>query len=157
MMQLEDETLKLLVDDYRIKLITPAQLKAEDFEKFHTSLRQVLEFIKYSKDKKSMAELMRSEAYSSMDETAVSVIEHCTHLKLKQHIKNEKGEINMCEAWDEMKQDCKTEGRTERSTEIAKNMLQEKTISCETVAKCSGLPLDTVQALARQLRMECTV
>ena len=161
MMQLEDETLKLLVDDYRIKLITPAQLKAEDFEKFHTNLRQVLEFIKYSKDKKSMAELMRSEAYRSIDETAVSVIEHCTHLKLKQHIKNEKGEINMCEAWDEMKQDCKTEGkaegRMERSTEIAKSMLQEKTISCETVAKCSGLPLDTVQALARQLRMECTV
>ena len=93
MMQLEDETLKLLVDDYRIKLITPAQLKAEDFEKFHTNLRQVLEFIKYSKDKKSMAELMRSEAYRSIDETAVSVIEHCTHLKLKQHIKNEKGEI----------------------------------------------------------------
>ena len=165
MMQLEDETLKLLVDDYRIKLITPAQLKAEDFEKFHTNLRQVLEFIKYSKDKKSMAELMRSEAYRSIDETAVSVIEHCTHLKLKQHIKNEKGEINMCEAWDEMKKDCKTEGRaegkaegrTERSTEIAKNMLQEKTISCETVAKCSGLPLDTVQALERQLQMECTV
>lgn len=165
MMQLEDETLKLLVDDYRIKLITPAQLKAEDFEKFHTNLRQVLEFIKYSKDKKSMAELMRSEAYRSIDETAVSVIEHCTHLKLKQHIKNEKGEINMCEAWDEMKKDCKTEGRTEgkaegrteRSIEIAKSMLQEKTISCETVAKCSGLPLDTVQALERQLQMECTV
>ena len=67
----------------------------------------------------------------------------------------------MCEAWDEMKQDCKTEGRAEgraeRSTEIAKSMLQEKTISCETVAKCSGLPLDTVQALEKQLQMECTV
>lgn len=95
----------------------------------------------------------------------MSVIEHCTHLKLKQHIKNEKGEINMCEAWDEMKKDCKTEGkaegrtegRTERSIEIAKSMLQEKTIPCETVAKCSGLPLDTVQALERQLQMECTV
>ena len=165
MMQLEDETLKLLVDDYRIKLITPAQLKAEDFEKFHTNLRQVMEFIKYSKDKENMAELMRSEAYRSIDETAVSVIEHCTHLKLKQHIKNEKGEINMCEAWDEMKKDCKAEGMQaglqeglqKKAAEIAKSMLQDNHLNYDKISEYSGLPLDTVQALERQLQMECTV
>ena len=154
MMKLEetDEALKSMIDDYKIKLITPAQIKAEDFEKFHTNLRQVMEFIKYSKDKENMAELMRSDAYRSIDAVAVNVIEHCTHLKLKPYIKNEKGDVDMCEAWDEMKKDCKAEGMQKKAAEIAKNLLQENNISHETIAKCSGLPLDTVLALAQEVR-----
>ena len=162
MMKLEetDEALKSMIDDYKIKLITPAQIKAEDFEKFHTNLRQVMEFIKYSKDKENMAQLMRSDAYRSIDAAAVNVIEHCTHLKLKPYIKNEKGDVDMCEAWDEMKKDCKAEGMQaglqeglqKKAAEIAKSMLQENNISHETIAKCSGLPLDTVLALAQEMR-----
>ena len=62
----------------------------------------------------------------------------------------------MCEAWDEMKKDCKAEGMQaglqKKAAEIAKNLLQENNISHETIAKCSGLPLDTVLALAQELR-----
>ena len=50
MMKLEetDEALRQLINDYKILLIAPAQIKPEDFAKFHTNLRQVMEFIKYS-------------------------------------------------------------------------------------------------------------
>ena len=58
----------------------------------------------------------------------------------------------MCEAWDEMKKDCKAEGMQEERKTIAKNLLQENNISHETIAKCSGLPLDTVLALAQEVR-----
>lgn len=70
----------------------------------------------------------------------------------------------MCEAWDEMKKDCKAEGMQaglqkglqeglqKKAAEIAKNLLQENNISHETIAKCSGLPLDTVLALAQEMR-----
>ena len=119
-----------------------------------------MEFIKYSKDKENMAELMRSDAYRSIDAAAVNVIEHCTHLKLKPYIKNEQGDVDMCEAWDEMKKDCKAEGMQaglqeglqKKAAEIAKNLLQENNISHETIAKCSGLPLEAVLALAQELR-----
>ena len=73
----------------------------------------------------------------------------------------------MCNAMDELMEDSRLEGETKgkaegkaegmaegeakRSTEIAKNMLLEKTISCETIAKCSGLSLADVQKLAEQL------
>ena len=154
MMKLDemDEELKSMIDDYKIKLIAPAQIKPKDFEKFHTNLRQVMEFIKYSKDKENMTQLMRSDAYRSIDETAVNVIEHCTHLKLKQHTKNTKGEINMCDAWDEMKEECIQEGLQKKATEIAKNMLLMKKFNDADIAEASGLTLATVQSLAEQLQ-----
>ena len=157
MMKLEetDEALRQLINDYKILLIAPAQIKPEDFAKFHTNLRQVMEFIKYSKDKENMAELMRSDAYRSIDAAAVNVIEHCTHLKLKPYIKNEQGDVDMCEAWDEMKKDCKAEGMQaglqKKAAEIAKSMLQDNHLNYDKIAEYSGLPLDTVLALAQEM------
>ena len=114
-----------------------------------------MEFIKYSKDKKNMAQLLNNETYHSMDENAVNVIEHCTHLKLKQHIKNEKEEINMSWAIDELMEDKEIKGRTEgeikKATEIAKNMLKAGKLANEDIAEYSGLPLDTVLTLAQEL------
>ncbi len=154
MMKLEetDEELRSMIEDYKIKLIAPAQIKPEDFEKFHTNLRHVMEFIKYSKDKENMAQLLNNEAYHSMDETAVNVIEHCTHLKLKQHTKNEKGEINMSWAIDELIADGRNEGMQKKAAEIAKSMLQAGKLTNEDIAEYSGLSLDAVLALAQELR-----
>ena len=62
----------------------------------------------------------------------------------------------MCEAWDEMKKDCKAEGKEEghqeKAAEIAKNLLQMDKLSHEDIAISSGLPLDTVLALAQEMR-----
>ena len=111
-----------------------------------------MEFIKYSKDKENMAQLLNNEAYHSMDETAVNVIEHCTHLKLKQHTKNEKGEINMSWAIDELIADGRNEGMQKKAAEIAKSMLQAGKLTNEDIAEYSGLSLDAVLALAQELR-----
>ena len=53
MMEWPDVHLKEYVQDYKIQLIDPAKIQPEEFEKFSTSLREVLEYIKYSKDKKN--------------------------------------------------------------------------------------------------------
>ena len=58
----------------------------------------------------------------------------------------------MCEAWDEMKKDCKAEGMQEERKTIAKNLLQMDKLSHEDIAISSGLPLDTVLALAQEVR-----
>ena len=66
----------------------------------------------------------------------------------------------MCEAWDEMKKDCKAEGMQaglqeglqKKAAEIAKSMLQMNKLSHEDIAISSGLPLDTVLALAQEMR-----
>ena len=65
----------------------------------------------------------------------------------------------MCEAWDEMKKDCKAEGMQaglqeglqKKAAEIAKNLLQMDKLSHEDIAISSGLPLDTVLALAQEM------
>lgn len=48
-----------LVQDYRIHLIQPTTLTDEDLGKFQTSLREVMSFIKYSKDKSKIRSLLR--------------------------------------------------------------------------------------------------
>ena len=58
----------------------------------------------------------------------------------------------MCEAWDEMKKDCKAEGMQKKAAEIAKSMLQDNHLNYDKIAEYSGLPLDTVLALAQEMR-----
>lgn len=63
-----------------------------------------------------------------------------------------KGVTTMCDAWDEMKEECIQEGLQKKATEIAKNLLQMKKLSHEDIAISSGLTLATVQSLAEQLQ-----
>ncbi len=70
----------------------------------------------------------------------------------------------MCEAWDEMKKDCKAEGMQaglqkglqeglqKKAAEIAKSMLQAGKLANEDISEYSGLPLDAVLALAQEVR-----
>lgn len=50
MMSVKDRRLLPLVPDYQVYLIAPSGLSDEELDKFHTTLREVLAFIKYSKD-----------------------------------------------------------------------------------------------------------
>lgn len=56
MLSVNDEHVLSLVPDYQLHLITPYGLSDEELKKFHSSLREVLTFIKYSKDRKKMEE-----------------------------------------------------------------------------------------------------
>ena len=52
MLSVTDEGILAYVPDYKINLITPEGMTDEELDLFRTSLREVLMFIKYSKDKK---------------------------------------------------------------------------------------------------------
>ena len=43
--------------DYKINLIVPASITDGDFDKFRTSLKEVLSFIKYSQDEDRLEEM----------------------------------------------------------------------------------------------------
>ncbi|MCD8376180.1 MAG: Rpn family recombination-promoting nuclease/putative transposase [Oscillospiraceae bacterium] len=57
MFQKQDEKVLALVPDYRINLLSPAAIADEDFEKFKTTLREVLSFIKYSSDADKLSQV----------------------------------------------------------------------------------------------------
>lgn len=70
MMNIQDENLLRFVQDYRIHLIDPARLTEEDLEKFSSSLREVMEYIRYSKDKKKLLEILKDNPRMMLDRKA---------------------------------------------------------------------------------------
>ena len=48
-----------LVPDYRINLIAPGEMSEEELEHFTSNFREVMQFIKYSKDTEKLSQLPR--------------------------------------------------------------------------------------------------
>lgn len=75
--------------DYKINLIVPASITDGDFDKFRTSLKEVLSFIKYSQDEDRLEEILKAdEGFRHMGRTEVDVLNACVGAKLAM----EKGE-----------------------------------------------------------------
>ena len=45
-------------------------------------------------------------------------------------------------------------GRSEAKLEAARNLIEKNLLSFEDISDCTGLPLETVQQLAEQLKIE---
>lgn len=101
MLNITDEKLLSFVPDYRINLIAPNEIKDEDFSKFHTDLSTALRYIKHSKNKKKMREMVyRDNDFEHVPNRTVNLINTITNSHIK--INKEKGETNMRSIWDEL-------------------------------------------------------
>ena len=109
-----DDAIKPYINDYKINLISPAELNQGDFAKFHTDFGKVLEFIKCSADKGKMKKFKEENADFAFSAEAVIFLNKTTHSKLTLN-KNEE-EIVMCKALDDMCADAREEGRAEGLT-----------------------------------------
>lgn len=101
MMSTQNPDILKCVADYKINLIEPAAMGADDLEKFHSSLRAVLGFIKYSNDGDELDAFLSNEReLESLDVEAARVIKACTNTDIEI---DEKAEvINVCKAVREM-------------------------------------------------------
>lgn len=61
MLLIEDKNLLKFIPDYQLNLIAPAAISDEDFGKFHTELSPVLKYLKYSKNKQALNEIMHND------------------------------------------------------------------------------------------------
>lgn len=50
-----------LVPDYRINLLAPFAMEKKDFEKFQTTLKEILTFIKYADDKERLGKIVEED------------------------------------------------------------------------------------------------
>lgn len=109
----DDPAILKYVQDYKLNLIVPAELTEEALKKFHSSLREVLSFIKYSKNKEQMNRLIEenSARFSRMEKEAVAVINLFTGTNIE--IKEEEEVIDMCKAWEDMGEEKRAIGRAE--------------------------------------------
>ena len=100
MFDLRDEKLMSFVPDYKINLLAPAELTDEEISRFQTDLREVMYFIKYSKDKKKLMEIIQQNpAYRNMDIKAARVVNAVTDIGIEMGKSEDK--VNMCKGMQE--------------------------------------------------------
>lgn len=146
MMEWPDIRLKEYVQDYKIQLIDPAKIKPEEFEKFSTSLREVLEYIKYSKDKKKLRKLVENNPRMTMEVNAARVIQAVTGTKFR--ISEETEVVDMCQAIDEMMADSREDGMKEGIEKGIEKGIQKGM----TLGLTKGLEKGRIEALSNLLK-----
>ncbi len=110
MMDIKDSRILSCMEDYHVKLIAPAHMEDEEIMKFQSSLREVLLFIKYSKDKERLDEILKQneERFREVERRAVDVIEVMTHTELR--YEEREGSVDMCQAIREMREEERIKG-----------------------------------------------
>ena len=113
--------------------------KLENTEVFRTDLKQVFEFIKYSKDKKKLKELSEQDtSYMELDEDAYEVAVAFTGAEELLAVKKKEGG-NMCQALKELLQDEWSEGKAEGVLLTLVELVRDGLLTLSVGAQRSGL------------------
>ena len=116
----EDERLLPFIPDYKLNLITPADIADTDFTKFHTELSPVLKYLKYSRSKDKLNEIVHTDPiYRRLDRESAEVINIVTGSNLS--IEQGKESIDMCQAIEEMRAEERTKGILETLVSLVKD------------------------------------
>ena len=154
MLSVQDPAILSLVPDYRTNLFSPAEIKDEELDKLESNLKEVMLFIKYSKDKRKLQELTsQSPVFRSLELKAARVIDSITGINLR--FTETEGRVNMCQAVQEMCDDARAEGLSqghlqglqEHALLTAQRMLEDSRFSPEDISRFSGLPIEDVLKL----------
>ncbi len=95
--------------DYHVNLIAPKEMSDGEIDEFHSNLREVMLYIKYSKDRSMLDKIIdENPNFRSMERRAAEVINIVTGSKLK--YPKGKGDVNMCQAIQQMREESKIEG-----------------------------------------------
>ena len=132
MMSVDKPEIMQMVPDYRIQLIDPARMKPEDLMKFETSLREVMGYIKYSKDKEGMKTYMAGNSRTMLERTAAQVIKAITNTPIE--IPEGLEEVNVCEAIEEMMKDSKAEGELKGKMDTLADLVKDGLLSVKDAA-----------------------
>lgn len=151
MLAVQDPEILSFVSDYKLNLIAPGQMTDAEIDRFNTSLREVMLFIKYSEDRAKLNEMVeKDDRFKNIDRKAATVISTVTGIEIENEIKEDK--VNMCQALREMMEDANKEGMQNARVAMAKRMLEEGSFSINFIAQMTGLSVDEVQVLATEAK-----
>ena len=147
MLSVQNPEILSYVSDYKLNLIAPEHMSDEEIDQFQTSLREVMLFIKHSKDKAKLNKMMQNDdRFRNMDRNAARVVSSVTGVELEEDEEEEK--VDMCQALREMMEEANSEGRQDERTAMARRMLKEGGMSIDFIARMTGLSPKEVQLLA---------
>lgn len=100
----QDARVLALVPDYKVNLIAPASIEDEDFGKFQSSLKEVLSFIKYARDKDELKKVLDAdESFRHLGREEVDVLNDCVGAKIA--VKEGEEAIDVCLAIQQMNEE----------------------------------------------------
>ena len=120
MMATRDMEILSFVENYRIHLIDPAKLTEEELDKFSTSLKEVMGYIKYPKDKEKLLEFLRTDTRKTIEMNAARVIKTITNTPIE--VSEEMEEIEMCKAIEDLILEGEAKGEAKGLIEICLEM-----------------------------------
>lgn len=149
MMDVSDPDVLACMDNYHVRLIAPAQMSDDEIMKFQSSMREVMLFIKYSKDKENLSRVLavNEKRFREVERRAADVIEVITNSGMKYDKK--KKVVDVCQAIQEMRK----ESEEKKAQEVAEN-LYKMGLDIEKIAQAVGYAVGTV---SKWLGIEKTV
>lgn len=133
MMPIRDMEILSYVENYRIHLIDPVKLTEEELNKFSTSMREVMGYIKYSNNKEKLLDFLRTDTHKSIEMNAARVIKTITKTPIK--ISEEKEGIEMCQAIEELIAESEARGEVRGKAEGMIEMCLEMNIPKKGIIK----------------------
>ena len=109
------EELQSYVNNYPIHVIEVRKL--QDTDVFRTDLKQIFDFIRFSKERDKLLALVQSDpAYQELDEAAYDMVSEYVNeeglIEMKKY-QGKGGKVNMCKALEDMRAESREEGREE--------------------------------------------
>ena len=147
MLSVQNPEILSYVSDYKLNLIAPEHMSDEEIDQFQTSLREVMLFIKHSKDRDKLNEMVqKDDRFRNMDRNAARVVSSVTGVEFEEDEEEEK--VDMCQALREMMEEANSEGRQDERTAMARRMLKEGGLSMEFISRMTGLSPEEISVLA---------
>ena len=143
----EDERLLPFIPDYKLNLITPADIADTDFTKFHTELSPVLKYLKYSRSKDKLNEIVHTDPiYRRLDRESAEVINIVTGSNLS--IEQGKESIDMCQAIEEMRAESEAKGRVEGILKTLVSLFKKGILTLAQAAEEAKMSPEEFQIIA---------
>ena len=148
MMDVSDPEVLACMDNYHVRLIAPAQMTDEEIMKFQSSLREVMLFIKYSKDKENLSRVLvtNEKRFRELERRAADVIETITNSGIKYDESEEV--VDVCQAIREIRMEERKigeqDGELKKAREAAEN-LHEMGFDTDKIAQAVGYTVETVK------------
>ena len=148
MMDVSDPDVLACMDNYHVRLIAPTQMTDEEIMKFQSSLREVMLFIKYSKDKENLSRVLvtNEKRFRELERRAADVIETITNSGIKYDESEEV--VDVCQAIREIRMEERKigeqDGELKKAREAAEN-LHEMGLDTDKIAQAVGYTVETVK------------
>ena len=140
------EKAKKYIENYNIHILDVCHTPDRELQKFPPDIRFMLMFIKYTKDKKVLADIRQLCGQETIAEDTFDALADYMNepelWKMKEKAGTEKGRVNMCEGLRELMADSKAEGREETLLNSIKNLMETLKLTAEQAMDALKIPDD---------------